>query len=193
MYSADDTDCSVVDRWRQGNPGDFFVVLKAFPGYRDCPGQPDGWHEYGANPETGVLGLDGLATTIMPGFWLADRQASSVSRDLGRWRTAVREMATRGDPFQLVVSFNEWGEGTAIESATAWATPSGHGAYLDILRDELAAAQAASARRSSTVEPRSVSRRSNSPAQSEDRSGAASRLAAVERPSRARTSTASSR
>jgi hypothetical protein len=193
VYSADDTDCGVVDRWRRGNPGDFYVVLKAFPGYRDCPSQPDGWHEYGANPETGVLGLDGLATTIMPGFWLADRQSSSLSRDLGRWRAAAREMTMRGDPFQLVVSFNEWGEGTAIESATAWATPSSHGAYLDVLREELAAAQAARARRSSTVEPRSVSRRSNRPAQSEERSGAASMLAAVARPSSARTSTASSR
>jgi hypothetical protein len=193
VYSADDTDCSVVDRWREGSPGDFYVVLKAFPGYRDCAQQPDGWHEYGANPETGVLGLDGHATTIMPGFWLADRQASSLSRDLERWRAAAREMATRGDPFQLVVSFNEWGEGTAIESATAWASPSGQGAYLDVLHEELGASQAARARRSSTVDPRSVSRRSKSPAQSEERSGTASRLAAVARPSRARTSTASSR
>ena len=52
---------------------------------------------------------------------------------------------------------------------------------------------AASARRSSTVEPRSVSWRSKSPAQSDERSGSASRLAAVARPSSARTSTASSR
>ena len=53
--------------------------------------------------------------------------------------------------------------------------------------------QAASARRSSTVDPRSVSWRSKRPAHSDERSGAASRLAAVVSPSRARTSTASSR
>ena len=53
--------------------------------------------------------------------------------------------------------------------------------------------QAASARRSSTVEPSSVSRRSKSPAHSDERSGQASRLAAVARPSSARTRTASSR
>ena len=52
---------------------------------------------------------------------------------------------------------------------------------------------AARARRSSTVELKSVSRRSKSPAQSDERSGGASRLAAVARPSSARTSTASSR
>lgn len=55
------------------------------------------------------------------------------------------------------------------------------------------AAQAARARRSSTVDPSSVSCRSNSPAHKDERSGAASRLAAVESPSSARTSTASSR
>ena len=46
-------------------------------------------------------------------------------------------MAASGDPFQLVVSFDEWGEGTAVESADEWATPSGYGAYLDALHDVL--------------------------------------------------------
>ncbi len=54
-------------------------------------------------------------------------------------------------------------------------------------------AQAASARRSSTVEPSSVSRRSKRPAQSDERSGVLSRRAASARPSSARTRTASSR
>ena len=54
-------------------------------------------------------------------------------------------------------------------------------------------AQAASARRSSTVDPSSVSRRSKRPAQSVDGSGPASRRAASSRPCSARTSTASSR
>jgi hypothetical protein len=42
-------------------------------------------------------------------------------------------MAASGDNWQLITSFNEWGEGTAVESATQWATPSGEGAYLDAL------------------------------------------------------------
>jgi hypothetical protein len=53
--------------------------------------------------------------------------------------------------------------------------------------------QAAMARRSPTVEPSSVSRRSNSPAHSDDASGAESILAASVRLWSARTSTASSR
>jgi hypothetical protein len=35
--------------------------------------------------------------------------------------------------FQLITSFNEWGEGTSVESAEEWATASGYGTYLDIL------------------------------------------------------------
>jgi hypothetical protein len=35
--------------------------------------------------------------------------------------------------FHFVISFNEWGEGTAIESAVQWASPSGYGRYLDVL------------------------------------------------------------
>jgi hypothetical protein len=39
--------------------------------------------------------------------------------------------------WQLVLSFNEWPEGTSVESAREWATPSGHGAYLDVLHELL--------------------------------------------------------
>ena len=74
----------------------------------------------------------------MPGFWLVGNPASPFPRDLERWRSAIREMAVSGDPFQLVVSFNEWPEGTAVESAEQWATPSGYGAYVDVLHEELA-------------------------------------------------------
>jgi hypothetical protein len=42
-------------------------------------------------------------------------------------------MISYGATFQLVSTFNEWGEGTAIESASEWATASGFGAYLDAL------------------------------------------------------------
>jgi hypothetical protein len=44
-------------------------------------------------------------------------------------------VATSKAPFQLIISYNEWGEGTSVESATAWASASGHGLYIDILHD----------------------------------------------------------
>ena len=40
-------------------------------------------------------------------------------------------------PWQLVTTFNEWGAGTSVESATEWQSTSGQGAYLDILHAAL--------------------------------------------------------
>ena len=37
--------------------------------------------------------------------------------------------------WQLVLTFNEWPEGTSVESAREWASPSGYGAYLDALHE----------------------------------------------------------
>jgi hypothetical protein len=45
-------------------------------------------------------------------------------------------MVASGEPWQFVTTFNEWGEGTAVEGATEWATASGHGAYLDALHND---------------------------------------------------------
>jgi hypothetical protein len=136
VYSSGD-DCEVTDRWKQADPGGLFIVLKVFAGYTTCPSQPDGWHQYGADFATGINRQPGYATTIMPGFWKADTAVSPFPRDLAHWQANVRALADSGDPFQLVVSFDEWGEGTAVESADEWATPSGYGAYLDALHDVL--------------------------------------------------------
>jgi hypothetical protein len=46
-------------------------------------------------------------------------------------------MVASGARLQLVSTFNEWGEGTAVESADEWASDSGRGTYLDILRRHL--------------------------------------------------------
>jgi hypothetical protein len=46
-------------------------------------------------------------------------------------------MARSGKRWQLVTTWNEWGEGTAVESAREWATRSGQGRYADILHRQL--------------------------------------------------------
>jgi hypothetical protein len=48
-------------------------------------------------------------------------------------------MVASGARNQFVISFNEWGESSAIESATEWASPSGYGAYLDVLHEVIPA------------------------------------------------------
>jgi Calcineurin-like phosphoesterase len=56
-----------------------------------------------------------------------------LARDVTRWNQNVRDMIASGAQWQLVTTFNEWGEGTSVESATEWQSASGHGAYLDAL------------------------------------------------------------
>lgn len=45
-------------------------------------------------------------------------------------------MVASGEPWQLVTTFNEWGEGTATEPATEWSSNSGYGLYLDALHTD---------------------------------------------------------
>jgi uncharacterized repeat protein (TIGR01451 family) len=133
VYAQPSDGCGMADRWKEANTVGAFVVLKVFPGYRSCASQPDGWHQYApANAEDGQRGQ---SYSISPGFDLAGDPAPRLVRDLPRWRAAIRNMIASRAPFQLVTTFNEWGEGTAVESAAEWASPSGHGAYLDALHD----------------------------------------------------------
>jgi hypothetical protein len=44
-------------------------------------------------------------------------------------------MVASGEKWQLVTTFNEWGEGTSVESAAEFASGSGYGQYLDALHN----------------------------------------------------------
>jgi hypothetical protein len=104
-------------------------------GFRDCPVQPDGWHVYDSlHPETY---LPPYEFGISPGF---DRAVTlpnvpTTPRDLVRWSQDIADLNSTAFPWHLILTFNEWGEGTSVESAQEWATPSGYGAYLDALHE----------------------------------------------------------
>ena len=136
VYAAGNDGCGMATRWAQANrTTGYYVVLKVFPGYRGCADQPQGWHQYAS-------GLDvqpGYSAILSPGFWKYDEAQPTVPRDLTRFRQDAVTVATSGAPFQLVVTYNEWGEGTAVESSTDWASAGGHGAYMDILHEVFAA------------------------------------------------------
>jgi RNA polymerase sigma factor (sigma-70 family) len=136
VYADGSDGCGMVSRWAAANQSaHYYVVLKVFPGYRSCADQPQGWHQY-------ADGLDiqpGYSAIASPGFWRYDQTTPSVPRDPTQFRADVTQVAESKDPFQLIISYNEWGEGTAIESATAWSSPSGHGIYMDILHQVFAA------------------------------------------------------
>ena len=125
VYNVGDG-CELVDRWRQAAGDAWYVSLKVFSGYRTCSSQPSTWHQY-----SGSVASDwqrGYSYTISPGFWRADESAARLPRDIDRFRQNVSDMVASGEPWQLVVSFNEWGEGTAIEEANEWGS-----SYIDAL------------------------------------------------------------
>jgi hypothetical protein len=136
VYGDGHDGCDMATRWAQANKTEgYYVVLKVFGGYRSCADQPAGWHQY-------IDSLDvqqGYSASVSPGFWKNDRQTPQVARDLDRFRRDATTVATSGAPFQLVMTYNEYGEGTAVESTTSWPSPSGHGAYLDIPHEVFAA------------------------------------------------------
>jgi RNA polymerase sigma factor (sigma-70 family) len=128
---ADGTDgCGMATRWAEANQtAHYYVVLKVFGGYQKCADQPQGWHQYLDTVDV----QKGYSATVSPGFWKYNEASPEVARDPTTFRENAVTVAESKAPFQLIVSYNEWGEGTAIESATAWSSSSGHGVYVDIL------------------------------------------------------------
>jgi hypothetical protein len=127
-------DCEVNNRWMDAANGEWYVVLKIFQGYAGCRTQPDSWHQYGV--ANGEMQYDDFSYTIAPGFWRADRDTPRLPRlSESAWRQNVINMVASREPWQLIVSFNEAGEGTMIEASDAWSSDTDYGFYLDSLHD----------------------------------------------------------
>lgn len=149
--------CSVVSKWEQANAGiNAYLSLSIVPGWQSCPAQPDSWHYYDplGEREVGTASTGGNSSTgdpsfsISPGFYpyynplpaceVADTNYPDLClpRDSTTWTTNVRDMVASGATWQLITTFNEWNEGTAVEEATGlngWSSSSGYGTYLDAL------------------------------------------------------------
>src|SRR5207247_539670 len=127
VYSDGSDACGMADRWKAANTVGAYVVLKVFSGYKTCTSQPDGWHQYA--PAVAEDGQAPYSFSISPGFWKKSEATPRLARDLSRFNQNIKDMMASNANFQLVTTFNEWGEGTAVESATQWATSSEQGAY----------------------------------------------------------------
>ena len=110
--------------------GDVHIVLKLFSGYESVADQPDSWHQYG--PANNYSEHLPHSATVSPGFWHADESSARLARDPARFRSDVQAMVDSGAFWQLITTWNEWGEGTSVEPADEFGTT-----YLDILDDEI--------------------------------------------------------
>ena len=131
VYADRDDGCSMASRWTEANTVGAYLVLKVFSGYRTCADQPDTWHQYA--PDLAQKKVGSQSFSISPGFWKADDEHPRLERDLERWNLDVQTMVATPSKFHLITTFNEWGEGTAIESTTEWESSSGFGLFIDAL------------------------------------------------------------
>jgi hypothetical protein len=124
--------CQAVKRLLAASQSRFYLNLKVFEGYRECPAQPDSWHEY--VPARGFNQQDSHSATVSPGFFKFDETVPRLPRDLARFKADLRRQVSSGARWQLITSFNEWGEGTSVEPSLQWQSPSGYGTYLEAMQ-----------------------------------------------------------
>lgn len=123
--------CPRLELFMQANAGRFYVSVQAQPTPIVCPVQPDSWHQY--NPSAAEAPVPGFSFSISPGFWKFNEATPRLARDPQRWAQNVADMVASGAEWQLLTTFNEWVEGSAIENAVDWLSADGQGVYLDAL------------------------------------------------------------
>jgi hypothetical protein len=135
VYADGADGCGTAARWVAANTVGAYVVLSGFGGWAECQWQPQAWHQYSADREE--YSFSPTSFMISPGFDEASQPDAARPRDLEAWRRSIADMVASQAPWQVVISFNEWPEGTSVESGLGWETESGFGAYLDALHDGL--------------------------------------------------------
>ncbi|HVD02726.1 MAG TPA: hypothetical protein VNF75_01095 [Candidatus Dormibacteraeota bacterium] len=133
VYSRSVASCADAANWVNLNAARFYLDLQVFAGYQSCAVQPDQWHQYA--PAEREDAQAGHSFSISPGYWLYSSATAGLARDSGAFAQAVRDMVASGQPWQLVTTWNEWGEGTAVEDAVQWGSADPYGLYVDILHN----------------------------------------------------------
>jgi hypothetical protein len=131
VYSRSVASCADAASWVGLNAGRFYLDLQVFGGYQGCAVQPDQWHQYA--PAERQDEQAGHSFSVSPGFWLYSSTTPLLARDPVAFAQAVREMVASAEPWQLITTWNEWGEGTAVEDAVQWESADPYGEYVDIL------------------------------------------------------------
>jgi hypothetical protein len=128
VYASGTDGSGMASRWAQAKAqfgGNVYVVLKVYSGYKSDPNQPDSWHQY--SPAVAYDSQLPYSVAVSPGFWKVGEQPR-LGRDPATFEANVKRMASSGAVWQLITTWNEWGEGTSVEPAAEFGTT-----YLDIL------------------------------------------------------------
>jgi hypothetical protein len=131
--------CSASARWRTADRANrFYVVHKHITTYRSCNPQPNGWHGYA--PAVPRLQVGGSSYSISPGFHAVRDKSPRLARSVSRFTADLKRMKAAKVQWRLTTTWNEWSEGTGVESATEWNSKSRHGAYVDAMHAVLGSA-----------------------------------------------------
>ena len=129
VYAAATTAAGWTDRWKQANTVNAYIVLKVFLDIATAP----------VNPIAGISTALQSPLIAIKVIRMQFRQAfgrKPVCSISPRPTVGIRMSKLwwpSGAPWQLIATFNEWGEGTSIESAKEWETSPGYGARTDAL------------------------------------------------------------
>ncbi|MBE2239474.1 MAG: metallophosphoesterase [Caldilineaceae bacterium] len=117
VYADNTDDAALTQRWHEANQlagRPFYVVLKVFANYRNVTPQPDSWHQYA--PAVRASDQSPYSFGVSPGFWLdTANTAPKLPRNPAEFRAAVEAMVASNATWKLITTWNEWGEGTAVE------------------------------------------------------------------------------
>jgi hypothetical protein len=113
VYSDPKDNDRMVSRWANARAQTgFYVVLRVYSGYQKAQNPPDSWHQYAPALRKEIQAP--YSCMVSPGFW-RDGGVVRLPRDLTAFRNAVSTMVDAPVTWKLVETWNEWGEGTAVE------------------------------------------------------------------------------
>jgi hypothetical protein len=140
---ADGTDAAgMALRWAPLK-ANYYIVLKVYPNYASDPNQPDGWHQYA--PAVAIDSQLPYSISVSPGFFKSGETTPRLARNITTFNTNINTMVTAHPVFELITTWNEWGEGTAIEPAQEFSS-----SYINALCARLPGQKSCSANSTST-------------------------------------------
>lgn len=113
----------------------YYVLQIAGGGWdwRNDSNQPDSWHQY--DPVRYLDAQMPYFIGVAPGFQKPS-EAPRLERRLDYFETALQSMVTANANWQIILTFNEWNEGTLVEPATQFTNLDGSSnplAYLQAM------------------------------------------------------------
>ncbi len=113
VYADGNDRSAMADRWAEARAQTgFYVALKVYQGYAQDAAKVDSWHQYA--PAVRFERQGAYSAFASPGFW-KDGESVRLPRDLAEFRDALGRLVAANVTWKLVQTWNEWGEGTAVE------------------------------------------------------------------------------